>query len=73
MLKNWRKSTNKFLRAHNEKFGKPKHQTVKVHLFGGISRKGLLPLVIFKGIMYSRDFQNFLSYSVMPFIKKNAL
>ena len=33
--KNWRKSTNKFLRAHNGKFGKPKHQTVKVHLFGG--------------------------------------
>ena len=32
--KNWQKSTNKLLTAHNGKFGKPKHQTIKVHLFG---------------------------------------
>jgi hypothetical protein len=50
---------------------KPKHN-VKVHLFGGISRKGLLPLITFGGIMYSKDYQNWLSLSVIPFIRQKS-
>ena len=52
-----------------EKIGKPKHSP-KLHLFGAISRKGLTPLVIFKGTMYSKDYQNILSLSILPFIQK---
>ena len=54
--KNWNKPSANLLRAHGGKVGKPKHN-LKLHLFGGISRKGLTPLVIFTGIMYSKDFQ----------------
>jgi hypothetical protein len=46
---NWRKDGQPLLRAAGGKLGKPKHN-VKVHLFGGISRKGLLPLIAFGGI-----------------------
>ena len=54
---NWRKDGQPLLRASGGKLGKPKHY-VKVHFFGGISRKGLLQLITFGGIMYSNDFQN---------------
>ena len=57
------------LRPSGGKLGKPKHN-YKVHLFGGISRHGLTPLVIFTGTMYSKDYQNFLSASILPFIRK---
>ena len=65
--KNWNKPSSDLLRAHGGKIGKPKHN-LKIHLFGGISRKGLSPLVMFTGIMYSKDFQNFLTRSIVPFI-----
>jgi hypothetical protein len=39
-------------------------------LLGGISKKGLTPLVLFKGIMRSPDFQHYMSLSVMPFIRE---
>ena len=51
------------------KLGKPKHND-KVHLFGGIARQGLTPLVIFTGTMYSKDYQNFMSVSILPFIRQ---
>jgi hypothetical protein len=51
------------------KKGKPKHN-FKVHLFGGISRQGLTPLIIFTGIMYTSDLQSFLSASILPFIRR---
>ena len=60
------------LRAHDGKIGKPKHN-MKIHLFGGISRKGLTPLVLFIGTMYSKDFQNFLSRSILPFIAEKLM
>ena len=56
------------MRAANGKVGKPKHN-YKIHLVGRISRHGLTPLVMFTGTMYSRDFQNFLSLSFLPFIE----
>ena len=65
--KNWNKPAAGLLRAHGGKIGKPKHN-LKIHLFGGISRKGLTPLVMFTGTMYSKDFQNFLSRNIVPFI-----
>ncbi len=55
------------LRAVGGKIGKPKQSTVKIHLLGGISRKGLTPLVMFKN-MCSPDFQHYLNLSVIPFI-----
>ena len=45
---NWRKDHQPSLRAAGGKLGKPK-QGFKVNLFGGISRKGLTPLIVFKG------------------------
>lgn len=63
---NWRKDDQQ-LRAAGGKLGKPKHG-FKVHLFGGLSRKGLTPLIIFGGTMCSGDYQNWLSLSVKPFI-----
>ena len=51
------------------KLGKPKHG-FKVHLFEGISRKGLTCLIAFKGKMCSGDHQNWLRLSVKPFIQK---
>jgi hypothetical protein len=68
--KNYRKPSSDVLRAVGGKIGKHKHSNVKIHLLGGISRKGLTPLVVFKGIMLSGAFQKFLSLSLMPFIKK---
>ena len=47
---NWVKPGNELLRAAGGKIGKPKHSP-KLHLFGAISRKGLTPLVFFKGTM----------------------
>ena len=58
------------MRAAKGKVGKPKHN-YKVHLFGGISRRGLTPLVIFTGIMNSKDYQKFLAASIIPFIESN--
>ena len=43
---------------------KSSENNYKVHLFGGISRKGLNPLVIFTGTIYSKDYQNFISASI---------
>ena len=69
--KAWNKATGKMniLRTDRGKIGKFKHN-IKVHLFGGISRKGLCPLIIFEGIMHSKDFQNHLKASVIPFIQE---
>ena len=67
--KNWRKDDQPLLRAAGGKLGKPKHG-FKVHLFGGISRKGLTPLIAFSGKMCSGDYQNWLSLSVKPFIRE---
>ena len=64
---NYRKTNVQLLRPAGGKLGKPKHND-KVHLFGGISRHGLTPLVIFTGTMYSKDYQNFMSISILPFI-----
>ena len=55
------------MRGAGGKLGKPKHG-FKLHLFGGISRKGLTPLIAFKGKMCSGDFHNWLSLSVKPFL-----
>ena len=66
--KNYRKHSSDILRAVGGKIGKPKHSTVKIHLLGGISRKGLTPLVMFKKNMCSPDFQHYLTLSVIPFI-----
>ena len=66
---NYIKSKSSLLRATGGKLGKPKHN-FKLHLFGGISRHGLTPLVIFTGRMFSKDFQNFLSVSILPFIRE---
>ena len=68
--KNYRKTSAENLRAVGGKIGKPKHSNVKIHLLGGISRKGLTPLVLFKGRMCSPDFQYYMSLSVMPFIRR---
>ena len=70
--KNYRKISSDILRAVGGKIGKPKHSNVKIHLLGGISRKGLTPLVLFKGTMRSPDFQHFMSLSVMPFIRQKS-
>ena len=66
---NYKKDGVQLLRPSGGKLGKPKHN-YKVHLFGGISRHCLTPLVIFTGTMYSKDYQNFLSASILPFIRK---
>ena len=66
---NYNKRKLRLLRAAGGKLGKPKHN-FKIHLFGGISRRGLTPLVMFTGTMYSKDFQNFLTASIIPFIRK---
>ena len=68
--KNYRKSSSDILRAIGGKIGKPKHSPIKIHLLGGISRKGLTPLVMFKGRMYDYDFQHYLTLSVLPFIRQ---
>ena len=68
--KNYRKHAADNLRAVGGKIDKPKHSNVKIHLLGGISKKGLTPLVLFKGIMRSPDFQHYMSLSVMPFIRE---
>ena len=43
---------NSQMQAAGGKIGKPKHSNVKIHLLGGISRKGLTHLVMFTGRMY---------------------
>ncbi len=68
--KNYRKHAADILRAVGGKIGKPKHSNVKIHLLGGISKKGLTPLVLFKGIMRSPDFQHYMRLSVIPFIRE---
>ena len=71
--KNYRKSSSDILRAAGGKVGKPKHSTVKIHLLGGISRKGLTPLVMFKKNMDSFDFQHYMTLSVLPFIREKMI
>ena len=66
---NYRKPGAPLLRPAGGKIAKPKHNN-KIHLFGYISRKGLTPLVMFKGTMYSKDYQNFLSLTVVPFFRQ---
>ena len=66
---NYQKPGVGLLRPAGGKLGKLKHN-FKLHLFGGISRHGLTPLVMFTGIMYSKDYQNMLSASILPFIRK---
>ena len=46
---NWRKDDQPLLRAAGGKLGRPKHG-FKVHLFGGISRKGITPPTAFSGM-----------------------
>ena len=65
---NYRKPEIALLRPAAGKLRKPKNN-FKVHLFGGISRQGLTPLIIFTGTMFSGDFQNFLTASILPFIR----
>ena len=64
---NYRKDSDLMFRAAGGKIGKPKHN-YKIHLFGGISRRGLTRLVLFTGTMYSKDYQNFLAASILPMI-----
>jgi len=68
--KNYLKSSSDILRAVGGKIGKPKHSSVKIHLLGGISRKGLTHLVMFKGRMYDYDFQHYLTLGILPFIQQ---
>ena len=56
---NWRKHDQPLLRVASGKLGKPKHG-FKVHLFGGISRKGLTPIIAFRGKMCSGEYHNWL-------------
>ena len=65
--KNWNKPETGLFQAARGKIGKPKHN-LKIHLFGGISRLGLTPLVKFTDTMHSKDLQNFLRSSVLPFV-----
>ena len=69
--KNYRKHSSDILRVAGGKIGKPKHSTVKIHLLGDITRKGLTPLVMLKKI--SVDFQYYVSLSVIPFIREKML
>ena len=67
--KTWQKPSQTLLRAAGGKVGKVKHN-IKVNLFGGISRKGLTPLVIFEKLMFSDDFQKILSIAVLPHLRE---
>jgi hypothetical protein len=58
------------LRASRGKVFKPKYN-IKVHLWGGISRKGLTNLVIFEGEMNSTGFQDILTVGLLPFLENN--
>ncbi len=51
---NWRKDDQPLLRAACGKLGNAKHG-FKLHFFGGISRKILTPLIVFKGKMQGVD------------------
>ena len=57
---NFTKPSVGLLTAAHGKIGKPKHN-YKIHLFGGISRHGLTPLVMFTGRIYKNcdDFSFF--------------
>jgi hypothetical protein len=66
-IKTWYKS-NMPSRAAGGKIGKPKHNT-KVHLWGGISNRGLTDLVIFEGKMNSAGFQDILTVGLIPFLE----
>ena len=68
-IKNWNKK-NILLRAAGGKVGKPKHP-IKVHLWGGISRKGLTPLIIFENKMNSDGFQDLMKMGFLPFVEEN--
>ena len=65
---NFTKPSVGLLTAAHGKIGKHKHN-YKIHLFGGISRHGLTPLVMFTGRMYSEDYQRFMAASILPFIR----
>ena len=46
---------------------RPKHP-LKVHIWGGISKKGATPLVIFKGILNAHHFCTVIENGLLPFI-----
>ena len=48
----------------------PNDLSIKLEGQNIISRRGLTPLVMFTGTMCSKDFQNFLTESVLPVIRK---
>ena len=66
-IKTWFKPSL-MLRAAGGKIGKHKHN-ITVHLWGGISRRGLTNLVIFEGRMDSIGFQSILTAGLIPFIR----
>ena len=49
---------------------KPKHPT-KVHIWGGISKRGTTELVIFKGIMKAEHYCTILQDGLLPFISRH--
>ena len=69
-LQNWNKTSTGLLRAEGGKIGKPKHSNVKIHLLGGISRKGLIRLDMFSGKMNSLGFQHYFGLDFVPFINQ---
>ena len=67
--KNYKKPASDILRVVGSKFGKHKHSNVKTHLLGGITRRGLTPLVIFNGRMESIRFQHYLTLGHVLYIR----
>ena len=67
---NWRKHDQLLFRAAGGKLGKPKHG-FKVHLFGGISRKGFTPLIAFRGKMCSGEYNNCMRLKCQALFNKN--
>ena len=67
---NWRKHDQPLLRVAGGKLGKPKHG-FKVHLFGGISRKGFTPLKAFRGKMCSGEYNNCMRLKCQALFNKN--
>ena len=66
------KTQNPLLQAAGGKVGKVKHN-FKVNIFGGISKKGLTPLVIFTKRMKAINFQTYLTCHNSPFKRKVSI
>ena len=49
---------------------KPKHP-LKIHVWGGISKRGATPIVLFTGILIATRFTKILEQSLLPFIEKS--